>query len=58
MKMKLVMNNAPDVNGDDFTYFLRWLHEDKFFTAEEIIGVVSEPHKYKEEYKEFSDPYQ
>lgn len=52
------MSNVPDVNSDDFTYFLRWLHEDKFFTANEIIDVVNEPYKYKEEYKEFSDPYE
>jgi len=53
-----MMSNVPDVNSDDFTYFLRWLHEDKFFTADQIINVVSEPYKYREEYKEFSDPYQ
>ena len=51
-------SNIPDVSSDDFSYFLTWLHEDKFFTVEQIINVVSEPYKYKEEYKEFSDPYQ
>mgnify|MGYP003128529912 FL=1 len=53
-----MMSNIPDVNGDDFTYFLRWLHEDKFFTADQIIDVVNEPYKYREEYKEFNDPYE
>tara|TARA_R100000734_G_C3316466_1_gene108978 strand:- start:2674 stop:2850 length:177 start_codon:yes stop_codon:yes gene_type:complete len=58
MTFKKIKRIIPDVNGDDFTYFLRWLHEDKFFTADQIINVVSEPYKYKEEYEEFNDPYQ
>ncbi|QDP46234.1 MAG: hypothetical protein Unbinned3556contig1001_5 [Prokaryotic dsDNA virus sp.] len=48
-----MMSNIPDVNNDDFSAFLRWLNEYEAYNVDQIIDVVSEPYKYKEEYKEF-----
>lgn len=48
-------NNIPYVGNDDFPAFLRYLYNDEAYTTDQIIDVVSEPYKYKEEYKAFND---
>tara|TARA_R100000656_G_scaffold124998_2_gene104896 strand:- start:344 stop:520 length:177 start_codon:yes stop_codon:yes gene_type:complete len=43
----------PVVTNDDFTPFLRWLVEEKEYSTQSIINVVSEPYKYSLEYEEY-----
>ena len=48
-------NNIPYVGNDDFPAFLRYLYNDEAYTTNQIIDVVSEPYKYKEEYIKLID---
>ena len=53
-------NKKIDLNNEDFVFFLQCYkevygneHIEDFDTAESIIDIVMQPHKYEKEYKEY-----
>ena len=49
-------NNITDyINTDRFRFFLDWLNDERKFSGRDLISVMFEPYKYKQEWAEFNN---